>query len=120
MNLHRILLSLPSSFQKWCLPLTPQISPPLVSFSPLTTPGNYLTLFYFKQFQSNLFLLARPPIPGPIVLVLVCYQLYGLALGFIIKQLFWLPHRFRYGIYMAAGWGNYGDVRKSNTRYYLA
>ena len=47
------------------------------------------------------------------------YQLYGFILGFAIKQLFWLPHRFRYGIYVAAGWGNYGDVRQSNTRYCL-
>jgi len=47
------------------------------------------------------------------------HQLYGLALGLVIKQLLWLPHRFRYGIYMAAGWGNYGDVRQSNTRYCL-
>ena len=51
--------------------------------------------------------------------MLAWYQLYGLILGFVIKQLFWLPHRFRYGIYMAAGWGNYGDVRQSNTRYCL-
>jgi auxin efflux carrier family protein len=53
-------------------------------------------------------------ISGPIVVVLTLYQLYGLIFGFIIKQLFWLPHRFRYGIYVAAGWGNYGDIRQSN------
>ena len=56
---------------------------------------------------------------GPIVLILTLYQLYGLILGFAIKRLFWLPHRFRYGIYVAAGWGNYGDIRQSHTRYRL-
>ena len=24
-----------------------------------------------------------------------------------------MPHRFRYGIYAAAGWGNYGELRVS-------
>lgn len=57
------------------------------------------------------------PLAGPILLALTLYQLYGLLLGFIIKQLFWVPHRFRYGIYVAAGWGNYGDVRQSSICY---
>lgn len=59
------------------------------------------------------------PLAGPIVLALTLYQLYGLLLGFIIKQLFWLPHRFRHGIYVASVWGNYADVRQSNICYYL-
>ena len=48
---------------------------------------------------------------GPIVLILSIYQLYGFLLAFLIKQIFWVPHRFRHGIYVAAGWGNYGELR---------
>ena len=48
---------------------------------------------------------------GPIILILAVYQLYGFCLAFFIKQLFWVPHRFRHGIYVAAGWGNYGEIR---------
>lgn len=35
----------------------------------------------------------------------------GLLLAWIVKQFFWVPHRFRYGILVAGGWGNYGDIR---------
>lgn len=63
------------------------------------------------QLASSSFGIDIVPVAGPIVLVVTLYQLYGLILAFSIKQLFWVPHRFRYGIYMAAGWGNYGDVR---------
>ena len=49
--------------------------------------------------------------PGPIILILTLYQFYGFFLAFFIKQIFWVPHRFRYGIYVAAGWGNYGELR---------
>lgn len=52
-------------------------------------------------------------LPGPIVLILTLYQLYGFFLAFFIKQFFWVPHRFRFGIYVAAGWGNYGELRTS-------
>lgn len=50
---------------------------------------------------------------GPIILILAVYQMYGFFLAFFIKQVFWVPHRFRYGIYVAAGWGNFGDIRMS-------
>ena len=53
--------------------------------------------------------------PGPIVLILTLYQLYGFFLAFFIKQIFWVPHRFRHGIYVAAGWGNYGELRTPST-----
>lgn len=52
-------------------------------------------------------------LPGPIILILTLYQLYGFCLAFLIKQIFWVPHRFRHGIYVAAGWGNYGELRTS-------
>ncbi|KZT35078.1 hypothetical protein SISSUDRAFT_1071919 [Sistotremastrum suecicum HHB10207 ss-3] len=47
---------------------------------------------------------------GPLTLVAVVYQLLGLLLSVIIKQFFWVPHRFRYGILVAGCWGNSGDV----------
>ncbi|KAH8111143.1 auxin efflux carrier [Phellopilus nigrolimitatus] len=47
---------------------------------------------------------------GPLVLVGVTYELLGILLAWIIKQFFWVPHRFRYGILVAGGWGNVGDV----------
>lgn len=34
----------------------------------------------------------------------------GIGLAWIIKQFFWVPHRFRYGMLAAGGWGNYGDI----------
>lgn len=50
---------------------------------------------------------------GPLVLVAVLYELLGIVFAFIIKQFFWVPHRFRYGIIVAGGWGNVGDIRES-------
>lgn len=47
---------------------------------------------------------------GPLVLVAVLYEALGIFLAWIIRLLFWVPHRFRYGILVAGGWGNVGDV----------
>ncbi|KAF8552179.1 auxin efflux carrier transmembrane protein [Imleria badia] len=47
---------------------------------------------------------------GPIVLVALLYEAIGIAMSCIIKQVFWVPHRFRYGILVAGGWGNVGDI----------
>ncbi|KAG2367632.1 auxin efflux carrier [Suillus spraguei] len=47
---------------------------------------------------------------GPLVLLAVIYMLIGITLSWIIKQLFWVPHRFRYGIIVAGGWANVGDI----------
>ncbi|KAG2052187.1 auxin efflux carrier [Suillus hirtellus] len=47
---------------------------------------------------------------GPLVIIAVIYMLIGITLSWIIKQLFWVPHRFRYGILMAGGWANLGDI----------
>lgn len=50
---------------------------------------------------------------GPLILVAIVYEGLGILFAWIIKQFFWVPHRFRYGILMAGGWSNYGDVRES-------
>ncbi|KAJ3570852.1 hypothetical protein NP233_g4126 [Leucocoprinus birnbaumii] len=47
---------------------------------------------------------------GPLVLVAIIYEVLGTLLAWIIKQFFWVPHRFRYGILVAGGWGNVGDL----------
>ncbi|KAF7419569.1 Protein M3 [Pleurotus ostreatus] len=50
---------------------------------------------------------------GPLVLVAVLYEAIGIVIAWIIKQVYWTPHRFRYGILVAGGWGNYGDIPTS-------
>jgi hypothetical protein len=47
---------------------------------------------------------------GPLALVALLYELMGVALAWIVRKFFWVPHRFRYGILIAGGWGNVGDV----------
>lgn len=54
---------------------------------------------------------------GPLILVALLYEAIGIAISWIIKQLFWVPHRFRYGILAAGGWGNIGDVRECQPVY---
>ena len=49
---------------------------------------------------------------GPLVLVAVLYEIIGGLIAWIIKQFFWVPHRFRYGILFAGIFGNIGDIRK--------
>ena len=51
---------------------------------------------------------------GPLVLVALIYMLIGFAIAWVIKLSFWIPHRFRYGILVAGGWANLGDIRKLN------
>ena len=41
------------------------------------------------------------------------YEAMGMAIAAIIRLFFWVPHRFRYGLLVAGGWGNYGDIRTS-------
>ncbi|KAH7890311.1 auxin efflux carrier [Phlebopus sp. FC_14] len=50
---------------------------------------------------------------GPLILVGVIYEVIGISISWIVKQLFWVPHRFRYGILVAGGWGNVGDIPTS-------
>ncbi|KAJ7674015.1 auxin efflux carrier [Mycena polygramma] len=47
---------------------------------------------------------------GPLVLVALLYEGIGIILAWLVSQLFWVPHRFRWGILVAGGWGNYGDI----------
>jgi len=49
---------------------------------------------------------------GPLVLVAVLYEIIGGLIAWIIKQFFWVPHRFRYGILVAGVFGNVGDIRE--------
>ena len=49
---------------------------------------------------------------GPLILVSVFYEASGILMAWLVKQFFWVPHRFRYGIIVAGGWGNYGDIRE--------
>jgi predicted permease len=49
---------------------------------------------------------------GPLVIVALIYMLIGITLSWIIKQLFWVPHRFQHGIIVAGGWANTSDIRK--------
>ncbi|KAJ6570893.1 auxin efflux carrier [Mycena vulgaris] len=47
---------------------------------------------------------------APIVLVAVLYQVFSILIAWIVTQFFWVPHRFRWGILVAGGWGNVGDI----------
>ncbi|KAH6904625.1 membrane protein [Coprinopsis sp. MPI-PUGE-AT-0042] len=50
---------------------------------------------------------------GPLFLVGSLYQILGILAAWIIRQVFWVPHRFRNGILVAGGWGNVGDIPTS-------
>ncbi|KAG5653756.1 hypothetical protein H0H81_010843 [Sphagnurus paluster] len=52
------------------------------------------------------------PGPSPLVVVALVYEGLGILMAWTIKQFFWVPHRFRYGILVAGGWGNVGDIRE--------
>ncbi|KAG9050969.1 Protein M3 [Tulasnella sp. UAMH 9824] len=47
---------------------------------------------------------------GPLILIGSLYQLFGFFFAFLVRQFFWVPHRFRYGILAAGTWGNWGDI----------
>ncbi|KAI0791877.1 auxin efflux carrier [Abortiporus biennis] len=50
---------------------------------------------------------------GPLIIIAIIYTVLGIVFAWIIKQFFWVPHRFRYGFLMAGGWANYGDIPTS-------
>ncbi|THH16078.1 hypothetical protein EW146_g4493 [Bondarzewia mesenterica] len=50
---------------------------------------------------------------GPLILVAFIYEGLGLIIAWIIKQFFWVPHQFRYGILVAGIFGNTGDIPTS-------
>jgi predicted permease len=85
----------------------------LTSYSTLAH-ASFRQIIVYNRLGSATFLTLLPNYriwTGPIVLILTLYQFYGFLLAFFIKQVFWVPHRFRHGIYVAAGWGNYGELR---------
>ena len=47
------------------------------------------------------------------MLIALLYEAIGILSAWIIKQFFWVPHQFRYGILVAGGWANVGDIRES-------
>ncbi|KAJ7841083.1 auxin efflux carrier transmembrane protein [Mycena olivaceomarginata] len=47
---------------------------------------------------------------GPLVLVALLYEGISIILAWMVSQIFWVPHRFRWGILVAGGWSNYGDI----------
>jgi auxin efflux carrier family protein len=49
----------------------------------------------------------------------VIYEVLGLLLAWGVKQLFWVPHRFRFGILVAGGWSNFGDIREFTKTSYI-
>lgn len=51
---------------------------------------------------------------GPLIFVALLYEAMGIVLAWLIRQFFWVPHRFRYGLLVAGGWGNVGDIRTSS------
>jgi predicted permease len=48
---------------------------------------------------------------APLTVIGLFYGIVGAAMAWIIRLCFWVPHRFRYGILAAGGWGNWGDIR---------
>ena len=48
---------------------------------------------------------------GPLTVIGLFYGVVGAMMAWVIRRFFWVPHRFRYGIIAAGGWGNYGDIR---------
>ena len=48
---------------------------------------------------------------GPLILVAFIYEALGMLLAWIVGQILWVPHQFRFGILVAGGWANIGDIR---------
>ncbi|KAG2755100.1 hypothetical protein P692DRAFT_20649253, partial [Suillus brevipes Sb2] len=57
---------------------------------------------------------------GLLVIIALIYMLIGITLSWIIKQLFWVPSRFRHGIIVAGGWANTADIPISVTLSVMA
>ena len=64
-------------------------------------------------------LTAAPVVLGPLALVAILYEILGIIIAWIVKQIFWVPHRFRHGILVAGGWGNVGDLREPISSLHL-
>lgn len=50
-------------------------------------------------------------------MIALIYEAIGFVMAWAIKQVFWVPHRFRYGMLVAGGWGNVGDIRESTGEF---
>ncbi|KAG1741689.1 auxin efflux carrier [Suillus lakei] len=47
---------------------------------------------------------------GPLIVIAITYMVMGFTLSLIIKQFFWVPYRFRYGLIVAGGWASSCDI----------
>ncbi|PVF96268.1 auxin efflux carrier [Serendipita vermifera] len=47
---------------------------------------------------------------GPLLTMGCIYQGLGLLIALVVREFFWVPHRFRSGLLAAGVWSNYGDV----------
>ncbi|CAG7847831.1 SubName: Full=Uncharacterized protein {ECO:0000313/EMBL:CCA77878.1} [Serendipita indica DSM 11827] len=47
---------------------------------------------------------------GPLITIGCIYQILGLFLSLLVREFFWVPHRFRTGLLVAGAWSNWGDV----------
>ncbi|KAI9452144.1 hypothetical protein F5148DRAFT_521297 [Russula earlei] len=47
---------------------------------------------------------------APLTVAGLLYGIAGVVMAWAIRQAFWVPHRFRYGILAAGGWAHYGDI----------
>ncbi|KAG2367635.1 auxin efflux carrier [Suillus spraguei] len=47
---------------------------------------------------------------GPVIVIAIIYMAIGLIFSLSIKQIFWVPYRFRYGILVAGGWASSCDI----------
>jgi hypothetical protein len=77
-----------------------------------------LLLIIFTPLRFILECITLTFVAGPLVLVAVLYELIGMVIALLVKQFFWVPHRFRYGIIVAGGWGNWGDIREHHSVSY--
>jgi predicted permease len=50
---------------------------------------------------------------GPLITMGFIYHLIGLLISLVIREIFWVPHRFRSGVIAAGVWSNFGDIRES-------
>jgi predicted permease len=54
---------------------------------------------------------------GPLIVIAIIYMAIGFALSLFIKQFFWVPYRFRYGILVAGGWASSCDISGLHISY---
>ncbi|KAG1741692.1 auxin efflux carrier [Suillus lakei] len=50
---------------------------------------------------------------GPLIVIAITYMAMGFTLSLVIKQFFWVPYRFRYGLVIAGGWASSCDITTS-------